>query len=390
MEQLKPKILIVINTLEAGGAERVVSLLLQHLQNDIDIHLALFTKKVDYIIPAAIKILDLQQPLHQNKLVRLLVLPWQSYKIYKYCKAQKINTSVAFLYRACIINALLKKLWRYKGRVIMCERIHQSAHIQGKPTWYKWLVKLMIRQVYNSANLVLANSQLIKIDLEQNYKITKPVQVIYNPIDINDVVTKSKEVLPIVFDKNIFYFINVSGFRQQKNHTMLLQAFSRLQNLPCKLLLVGGGVMEQTIKQQVDDLKINDKVIFCGVNTNPFKYINQSNCFVLSSNAEGFPNVVLEALACSKAVIATDCNSGPRELLAPATNLHSPAIGNYQIAAYGILTPVGDAATLANAMRRMYEDVALRHQFEVKAKSRAQQFDVAVIKQYFKQVFIGT
>ena len=65
-------------------------------------------------------------------------------------------------------------------------------------------------------------------------------------------------------------------------------------------MIVGGGVMEEELKQKVYDLGIMDKVIFCGFDNNPFKYVSRSDCFVLSSDVEGFPNVLIEALACGK------------------------------------------------------------------------------------------
>jgi len=80
--------------------------------------------------------------------------------------------------------------------------------------------------------------------------------------------------------------------------------------------------------------------------------------------------VLIEALACGKAVISTDCSSGPRELLAPATNLHHRAITNYEIGEYGILTPVNDVAALAAAMKKIYEDAALRTRFEEKREGQ--------------------
>lgn len=387
MNGIRPKLLIFINTLQSGGAERVVSLLLEHLRTDFEIHLALYTNIVDYKIPPEIKLLDLKQPLQQNKLVRFLKMPYQSYKVYSYCKKNNIKISVAFLYRPCYINALMKSIWRYKGKVIMCERTHQTTMQQSHSVIYRMFSKFMVMFSYKRADLVLANSYAMQTDLIENFKIKTPVKVIYNPIDLGFIRTHIDEEPPYNFDKNIFYFINVGGFRKEKNHLLLLQAFFILKNLPCKLLIVGGGIMEDELKQKVADFGINDKVVFCGWDNNPFKYVSRSNCFVLSSDVEGFPNVLIEALACGKAVISTDCSSGPRELLAPSTDLHHRAINNYEIGEYGILTPVNDVIALAAAMRKIYEDSALRRQFEEKAWDRAQHFDVDEIKQYFHVAF---
>ncbi|HNJ96466.1 MAG TPA: glycosyltransferase, partial [Ferruginibacter sp.] len=156
-----------------------------------------------------------------------------------------------------------------------------------------------------------------------------------------------------------------------------------------KLLIVGGGVMEEELKQKVHDLGMMDKIIFTGFEKNPFKYVSRSDCFVLSSDVEGFPNVLIEALACGKPVISTDCSSGPRELLAPATDLHHRAIIDYEIGEYGILTPVGDVSALAAAMKKIVEDSVLRQQFASKAPGRAVKFDVDEIKQYFHVAFTG-
>ena len=245
----------------------------------------------------------------------------------------------------------------------------------------------MVMFSYKRADLVLANSYAMQTDLIENFKIKTPVRVIYNPIDLNFIRTHKDEVPDFTFDKNIFHFVNVGGFRREKNHLLLLQAFFILKNLPCKLVIVGGGIMEDELKQKVSDLGMGDKVIFCGFETNPFKFVSRSDCFVLSSEVEGFPNVLIEALACGKPVISTDCSSGPRELLAPATDLHHRAINNYEIGEYGILTPVNDITALAAAMKRIYEDAALRKQFEEKAAHRAQQFDVDEIKEYFHVAF---
>lgn len=389
MNGIKPRLLIFINTLQSGGAERVVSLLLGHLKDDFEIHLALYSNIVEYSIPPEIKILNLQQPLVQDKVIRFLKLPYISWKVYRYCKRNKINISVAFLYRPCYINALMKSIWGYKGHVIMCERTHQTTMQQSHSAIYRMFSKFMVMYSYKRADLVLANSYAMQTDLIENFKIKTPVRVIYNPIDLHFIKTHIDEQPDFVFDRNTFYFINVGGFRKEKNHLLLIQAFFILKNLPCKLLIVGGGLMEEELKQKVQDLGMMDKIIFTGFDKNPFKYVSRSNCFVLSSDVEGFPNVLIEALACKKPVISTDCSSGPRELLAPATDLHHRVINNYEIGEFGILTPVNDVIALAAAMKRMYEDAELRNQLASKATARAAQFDVDEIKQYFYVAFTG-
>ena len=389
MNGAKPKLLIFINTLQSGGAERVVSLLLGHLKDDFEIHLALYCNIIDYKIPEEIKILDLRQPLKQGRLLRLLKMPFLSYKVYRYCHLNQINISVAFLYRPCYINALMKSWWGYKGKVIMCERTHQTTMLLGQSRLYRMFSRFMVKYSYKRADLVLANSYAMQTDLIENFRIKTPVRVIYNPIDLQFIKTHKDEAVDFVFEKDVFHFVNVGGFRREKNHLLLLQAFFILKNLPCKLVIVGGGVMEDELKQKVYDLGLGEKVVFCGFESNPFKYVSRSDCFVLSSEVEGFPNVLIEALACSKPVISTDCSSGPRELLAPATDLHHRAINSYEIGEYGILTPVNDITSLAAAMKRMYEDAELRRQFAAKAAGRAAQFDVDEVKQYFHVAFSG-
>jgi N-acetylgalactosamine-N,N'-diacetylbacillosaminyl-diphospho-undecaprenol 4-alpha-N-acetylgalactosaminyltransferase len=387
MQPPKTKLLITINTLQRGGAERVVWLLLNHLQHQFDVHFALYTNSIEYPLPPNIKYFCLNQPLNQNKILRVLKLPLMVYKMYQYCKTQGIQVSVSFLYRPCYINALMKAWFGFKGKIIMCERTHQTTVIASQTFAYRWFSKIMIRYSYQRAHLMLANSHAIQTDLVEKFKITTPIKVIYNPIDLQFIQNHINTPTTISVDAAYFNFVNVGGFRREKNHLLLIQAFFIIRDLPCKLYLVGGGVLDADLRQKVNDLGLQDKVIFCGFTDNPFNYVHQANCFVLSSDVEGFPNVLIEALACGKAVISTDCSSGPRELLAPKTNLHHRAQVHYELGEYGILTPVNDIASLAMAMKKMYTDAALRQSFEAKAKERAEQFDVHEIKKYFEIAF---
>ena len=221
MNGIRPKLLIMINTLQSGGAERVVSLLLGHLKDDFEIHLALYSNIIDYVIPPEIKICNLQQPLVQDKVIRFLKLPFISLRVYRYCKQNNINVSVAFLYRPCYINALMKSCWGYKGKVIMCERTHQTTMQQSQSRIYRLFSKFMVRYSYKRADLVLANSYAMQTDLIENFKIRTPVRVIYNPIDLHFIKTHKDEEPGFVFDKNIFHFINVGGFRTEDRKSVV-------------------------------------------------------------------------------------------------------------------------------------------------------------------------
>ena len=386
---MKPKIIIFINSLSSGGAERVVSHLLWNLRDAFEIHLAMYSRIIDFKIPAEIKIFDLGQSVRENDLSVFMKMPLMAYRLQRYCKAHDIGTSVAFLNRPCYVNGLMRSLFGFKGRIVMCERTYQSTLLNSRGPLFKAISARLVKFAYKRANLVLANSYAMKADLVENFNIKTPVRAIHNPINIGYIKEKANESVNVCFSDKTFYFITVGGFRKEKNYALLVDAFFKLKQLPVQLLFVGAGPQEEYIKQKVHSLGLEEKVRFCGFDSNPYKYVLRSDCFVLSSYVEGFPNVLLEALACGKPVIATDCKSGPREILAPGTDIHHEATTNYEIAAHGILTPTHDAVLLAAAMKKIYEDVALRQSMEASAEQRARFFDLDEIIESFHVAFSG-
>lgn len=390
----KKKILFFINSLHFGGAERVVSQLIGHLNNDFEIHLALYHRIIEYTIPDDIQVLDLKENPAAGNTSIFLRLPVIAHKLNRYCKKESIQQVVTFLNRPCYISAFMRSLYGYKGNLIMCERSYQSNilnMIGGGSSFYKIISKKLIRFSYKRANLVLTNSFVSKNDLEVNFRITTPIKVIYNPVDIAAIEEKANERLHENLEKNTFYFISVGNFRVEKRFDMLIKAMAIIKKLPVKLILVGGGGMEAELKQLASKLQIADRVIFTGFEKNPFKYIKSANCFVLSSYTEGFPNVLLEALACKTPIIATDCKSGPRELLAPDTDPGKEIKDTlFEIARFGLLTIVNDAESLAAAMKKMYADKSLQDHYRSIAFARAKEFDVDIIKELFKEVFTAS
>jgi glycosyltransferase involved in cell wall biosynthesis len=130
--------------------------------------------------------------------------------------------------------------------------------------------------------------------------------------------------------------VTVGSMKAQKNHPLLLRAFARLDRPDARLMFVGDGAGRDALLSLARDLGVADRVILAGFRPDPTPFYKTADLFVLSSDYEGFGNVIVEALACGTPVVSTDCPSGPGEILDGGR--------------YGRLVPVGDAAALAGAM----------------------------------------
>jgi len=387
---MKLKVAIFINSITAGGAERVVSLLLHQLNKDFDIYLVLLHNKIEYELPADQKLFCFNQPENENPFLTICKLPLLVYRYKKFCDTNKIDKSFSFLKRANYINCLSRVLGS-TARIIISERTYLSAYLKSLDTPGRLLGKYLTKVLYPKADLVVPNSLLIKIDLQEKFNLNNRFYVINNPIDVKAIEQlQLDEVDHSLFDQ--FTFIHVGGFRAEKNHGMLVDAFNLVKDLDCKLLLVGKSLGkaedEKKIREKVEQMNLQSRIIFVGFDSNPYKYLHRSGCFVLTSNFEGFPNSLQEALACNLPVISTDCRSGPREILAPATDVRFSVESQFEIAKYGMLVPVNNAKILAEAMRHMYNDKELQSQYRSRAMVRASDYDVSRVVKEFNKVLL--
>jgi len=131
--------------------------------------------------------------------------------------------------------------------------------------------------------------------------------------------------------------MGIGGLRLQKDFTTLIRAFALVQRQrPCRLLILGQGRQRARLERLAKELGVSGGVDLHGFDPNPYRFLGRAGLFVLSSRWEGSPNALTEALALGVPVVATDCRSGPREIL--------------QGGRYGPLVPVGDVEALARAM----------------------------------------
>ncbi len=387
----KRNLAIIIHSLKGGGAERMVSILANGLKDFFDIHIVLFEKGVHYQLPVDQKVHVLSSgPAEEQSVVKnvLNLHPW-AFRYAKYCKKHRIELSVSFLNRACYVNIMAKTLYGCTYKTIICERTHQLSILSQLGKLNAFITRFLIKKYYNKADLLLANSRQIKEDLIAHFYIRPEIKVIYNAVEIPKIRALMLEKPDFDFDPGFFYFISVAGFRVGKNHKVMVSAMDKLRHLPCKLLLVGQGKLQADVRDFVDKKQLSDRIIFIPQQTNPFKYVHASDCFILSSNVEGMPNVLLEALACGIPVISTDCLTGPREILAPDTDPGKTIKEGYELAKYGILCAVDEETAMADAMQKMFLDEALRNHYRSLAQERIADFDTAEIVHQFHNVFAG-
>ncbi|WP_338072235.1 glycosyltransferase [Billgrantia desiderata] len=139
------------------------------------------------------------------------------------------------------------------------------------------------------------------------------MQVIYNPFDQAFITKQAKESVRPPYDD---YFIHVGSFEYRKRHDRLLKSY-HASGSQTPLVLMGKGkpADEARLHSLIDELGVNDRVKIIPFQTNPYPYIAQAKAMLLTSDQEGLPTVLIEALLLHTPVISVDCPSGPSEIL---------------------------------------------------------------------------
>lgn len=232
---------------------------------------------------------------------------------------------------------------RHSPPIVMRPGTTISERVRGPAgRWKLW----RLARLYRRADVIIANSAGVREDIASVTGLAQDrIHLVRNPVITPDLDRLAAQPIehPWFTQHNCPIIVGAGGLRRQKDFATLIRAFALLrQQRPARLLILGRGRQEQRLRELAAELDLGDDVHLAGFVDNPYPYLARSDLFTLSSLWEGSPNVLTEALALGTPVVATDCRSGPREIL--------------QDGRYGPLVPVGDPESLATAMARVLDE----------------------------------
>ncbi len=375
MSQKKPNISIFTLSLGSGGAEKVISLLLKELKNDYTVTLVLFYNIIHFDIPEEIDVVILSNKGSDRPyFLRFLDFFRFFFKYRSITKRKKINISISFLAFPNLLNGIIAILNK-NIKTIISERGFPSDNVTNKMSYYisKWFYPIF----YNKCDKLFSNSVYINQDLEENFGVKVPMDVIYNPILIPSKTIES-ETLSSSKGLNI---ITAGTLNKRKNHHMILRA---LKGTPedIRLTILGGGELHQFLDDKILEYNLSHKATLKGKVKNVNDYFLKSNCFILSSFTEGFPNALLEAMAMGLPCISTNCLSGPLEMLNNNEYIKL-ADGEYHIGAYGLLVNNDDDIALRKAIEYYQSNPNEREKYGRLSLQRSKDYELSKIYEQF-------
>ena len=375
---------ILKESLCLGGTERSAANISRLLERDYDIHFILFNGS-DIKYSYGGNLVDIDAP-PKKSLIGKFVNSFIRYsRVKKAIKREKIDILYEFIN---IKNMLSFVSYKNTKRIISARDFEKMQNYTEK--FHKALSK---------ADAMICNSEYIKDYYISKYPAHKDkVFTVYNVIDGNEISNLTAEQTENEYNNFIEShgkIISVVGrFCKEKGFEYLLEAFAKAaKNTDMGLVMIGDGTYKGKYLSIIKELCIEDKVYFTGFQNNPYKYMAKSDIFVLSSLSEGFPNVLAEAMSLGLPVIATNCYSGPAEILRDDCN-YEAVTDNFVECDYGIITPritetdnKNAISSLADAIVRLAKDEELIKKYSELSKQRALEFSFEVVTEKFRTIF---
>lgn len=329
------KFAIYLPSLAGGGAERsMVNLAIGMAQQPgVQVDLVLAEASGPYLksVPPSIRIVDLKAGRVLQSLMPLA----------GYLRREKPKGIVAAMDHANLVALWAKRLAGGTTNVAVCmqntvsQDAHNAANTRGRfiPAATKWF--------YPWATGVVGVSQGVVDDFVKLTGVRKNVMVIHNPVVTPELESRAEEPVdhPWLQAGQKPVLMGVGRLTKQKDFPNLINAFAEVRRQhDVRLMILGEGELRGELEQLVSSLGLGEHVALPGFAPNPYAYMKRARMFVLSSLWEGLPTVLIEAMAVGTPVVATDCPSGPQEILRGGK--------------LGRLVPISDHKALAEAISK--------------------------------------
>ena len=361
-------IAIVLHDLRGGGAERAVLRLARGMTAaGRQVELVLVQGKGAYLgeIPSGVRLKILGQPRVSRSVGALAAY-------FRRTRPRAVLSALTHMNVAAVAAA---RLSRVPLRLVLSERNQISSKArEAAGTWQRMLYRA-VPYFYRTADAIVAVSGGVAADLAEFGRFSeKNIRVIHNPVFDTDVETRARAPLthPWFERKGPPIVLAAGRLHRQKGFDILLDAFAVARaEVDCRLVILGEGSERAALLAAAERLGLAYDIDMPGFSDNPFPLMRHAGAFVLSSRWEGFPNARVEAMACGAPVIATDCPSGPREILGGGR--------------YGMLVPPENPQALGQALI-----AALRARPDTRiSETRAQSFSVAAAAAQYLDVLEG-
>lgn len=397
------KLLFVIPTLKDGGAERAISNITTHLPDDVEADILINSiSDHDFPTDANIICLGMSESKNMGNVYQLIAMLKRIHKLKKLKRKNRYDACIGFMDSANIANIISgKKYTKVIGSVHISLQRASSSSLQ-----YKCIINPLIRLLYNKADVTVPVSYRIKKELIENFGLSdNKVVVIENGCDIFELRERAEESWDaedkLLEGKKII--ITIGRLSEQKGQWHLIRAFGSIINeeKDVVLLILGAGPLENYLKQVTIQCGIQDKVIFKGFVQNPYKYIAKADGFVLPSLYEGYPCAMTEAICLGIPCLATDFQTGARELLAPELVDDKKEIDDIYMAQFGIITPICSGkqyqeneelepaeVKMAEAIKLLLEDEDMNRHYSLKSNERGKKLEIDEVVKKWMQLIV--
>jgi len=266
----------------------------------------------------------------------------------------------------------LLSLWHRKPLIVDVQ-VYLSRWIKDSS---KSIHNSLCRWIYPQISYIRCVAEGVAQDLLSNYNVPqKNLSVIYVPFELDEISKVAESPIPAIHS-HIFSkptIVTVGRFTSQKRFDIAIEAFNNLCQdyaIDANFLILGDGELRPQLEQQVQNLGLTDRVFMPGFVENPHTYVKSSQVFLLSSDYEGLPRVLIEALVVGCPVVATNCPSGPYEILKGGE-------------CGGLITPMGEPEKIAEGIARILKNPELAQKLHETGLQRAKDFSAeGVVQQY--------